>query len=172
MISGLTILPDWITADEEAVLLGIVGPAGRRGPTTQRNRIERYGAGVPRSGYTEAARFGIEIPPELAAICGRLEAQRIVVPAPDAVTIGWYLPGQSIRAHVDSPKAGDVIAVLGMAGTAQMRFSKIGDELDKTIEFPPRALVAMAGEVRWMWRHEILPVPELRISIVFRRAAG
>jgi alkylated DNA repair dioxygenase AlkB len=178
VIAGLTLIRDWITPDQESALLAHVGPGGKQGPTTQRNRIERYGHGVPHSGYTEAARFGVDLSPELAALCSRIAADKVIDPAPDAVTIGWYLTGQSIRPHVDSPKAGEVIAVLGLAGAADMRFSRDGiDELGRaehgvTVRFERRMLVVMAGEARWMWRHEILPVPELRISIVFRRATG
>lgn len=176
MIAGLTLVPDWIDAELEAAVLSMVGPGHRtRGPTTQRNWIERYGPGVPQSGYTEANRFSLDIPPEIAALGQRLVDDGHLTKPPDAITVGWYLVGQGIRPHIDSPKAGEVICVLGLAEEAQMRFST--DSIDEhgraqhgmTIRFDRRMLVVMAGEVRWQWKHEILPVPALRISIVFRR---
>lgn len=178
MIAGLTLVPDWIDAELESAIVSGLGLGGKRSATTQRNRIERFGPGVPRSGYTEANRYAADVPRELADLGLRLVADGHLAQPPDAVTVGWYLAGQGIRPHVDSPKAGDVICVLGFLGEAQMRFSL--DEIDEhgraqhgmTIRIEPRALVVLAGAARWQWKHEILPVPRPRIAVVFRRATA
>jgi alkylated DNA repair dioxygenase AlkB len=163
VISGLTIAPGWVTAQEEDALLSHVGPSGARGTIAKRN--------------IEAHWFGLELSAELASLCDRIAAEGKTDRPHDAVTVGWYRPGQSMRPHVDSPKAGEVIAVLGLGGSAEMRFTR--DEIDElgravhgvSIKFERRMLVVMADEVRWMWKHEILPVTESRVSIVFRRSS-
>lgn len=171
-IRGLTKFPDWITLEDEVDLLGKFGPPPtHRGRDFDRARVERFGPGVPNSGYTEAHRYGGEIAPHLISIGERLV--ELGVPTPDAITVGWYLPGQYMRPHIDSPKAGTVIAVLALLGDATMLFTRDLESVVASVEiaFVRRMLIVMRDEVRWDWRHEILPVKETRVSIVFRRAS-
>ena len=169
MIAGLTVIPAWITPDEEARLLAVLGDGGTRKRTIDRNRIERFGPGVAVSGYTEATRTELAIAPHLQELADRLAA--LDHPAPDAVTVAWYLPGQRIKAHVDSAKAGPVISVLALASDATMVFRSVTQPSEyRAMLFEHRSLVVMEGEARWGWSHEILPVQAERVSIVFRRA--
>lgn len=174
-IAGLELYPGWIGESHEVELLSQLGPAGRRASGTQRNRIERYGPGVPDSGYTEAQHYDPVIPAPLLELGARLALEH-VMDLPDAITVGWYLPGQSMRPHVDSIKAGEVIAILALASSAVMRFTPGPWPSDHPIpptvdvEFSRRMLLVMRGEARWQWLHEILPVAAERVSIVFRRA--
>jgi alkylated DNA repair dioxygenase AlkB len=162
---GLTLLPDFISAEEEAELLPvIINPAGRivSAATGERNCIQRYGSRVPYNNYMVSAK----IPPHFARLCQRLVDFNLVPLLPDSVTVNEYLQGQVIRPHIDALDGGTVITVLSCGHFADMVFRR-GEEC-YTVTLPPRSLVQLRGDLRYKWTHEIKPVTDTRYSVVFR----
>lgn len=162
---GLTLLPDFISAEEEAALLPvIISPKGRivSAALTGRNCIQRYGSRVPYNNYLVSA----EIPEHFARLCQRLVDFNLVPLLPDSVTINEYLQGQVIQPHIDAVDGGTVITVLSCGHSADMVFRR--DAECYTVTLPPRSLVQLRGDLRYKWTHEIKPVTATRYSVVFR----
>jgi alkylated DNA repair dioxygenase AlkB len=162
---GLTLLPDFISVEEEAALLPvIVHPKSRivNPALTGRNCIQRYGSRVPYNNYMVSA----EIPEHFARLCQRLVDLNLVPLLPDSVTVNEYLQGQVIQPHIDALDGGTVITVLSCGHSADMVFRH--NEECYTVTLPPRSLVQLRGDLRYKWTHEIKPVASTRYSLVFR----
>lgn len=114
---------------------------------------------------TSAGRICDEIPRilyDMAVLLG--------IEHPDAISVSEYLPGQGVGMHVDRAEAGPTIIGVSLLGAGVLRFQR-DDERAIDIDYPRRAMMVMEGECRSLpWQHELLPVKERRISIVFRRA--
>lgn len=169
-LSGLTIVDPILTESEEAHLLEALEGPGKPMSIASRNRVVRFGPGVPHSGYTEADRIELEIPGALGWLMAGLAIIPGVELAADSVTAGWYLPGLRMRPHINNPMAGSTIAIVALAGDATMRFTQPDESEVVDVPFPRRTLIVLQGVVRWDWMHEILPITEDCLSLVFRRS--
>lgn len=85
---------------------------------------------------------------------------------PESVTINYYSIGDSIPSHKDLADCGDVITILSLISDCDMIF-KYRKETKK-VRLLKNSLFIMDGELRWRWSHEIRPLKEIRMSIVFR----
>ena len=106
----------------------------------------------------------------------------------DQILINFYDPGDSFPSHVDDPIAyGDTICSLSLLSDYNMNFKnyigdRTGDRFD--LNLPQRSLLVMSGDVRYKWKHGILPKTfdycsdgsirsrKSRISITCRRVIG
>lgn len=152
---------DWISEQEESFLLKQIAalPVSQAGdPGNGRSRIYRYGNGLDYGSHLVSSAF----PDFTSGLVQRLDSRR--TPRVTSVTINVYQPGTCIRPHKDSRQSGECITVLSLAAPATMRFSD-----GRTFEMLPRSLFEMEGKARWDLEHEILPVQQHRVSIVFRR---
>lgn len=167
-ICTLTLIPDFISADEERELVtnivGNIPEAGARRSLFTRNKIQRWGSSKP---YYNDMVSSI-IPEYFQFLLDRLVAQNLVPLRPDSITMNQYLKNQAILAHIDDPKAGSVITVLSLQTPATMRFQK--ETRNFMVELPPRSVVQMRDDIRYNWTHEILPVQATRYSLVFRNS--
>lgn len=169
---GLTILPNFITTEEEADILTKI-QGGEPQETVGRNCIQRFGSNQPYQKNVVSA----VIPEYLGAVSEKIVKSGLLSQVPNSVTINEYLPGQGITAHIDSRSSGDVITILSLLSHAVVDFQLKKKEF--SVLFPARALLQMRGEVRHKWTHAIKPddadvLPELirmrRLSIVFRHS--
>lgn len=153
-ISGLTYLPDFVVAEEEAALLAQIDAAAWRHDL--KRRVQQYGY---RYDYrartvTPADRLG-DLPDWLAPLAERLATAGWFPRRPDQVIVNEYAPGQGISAHIDcAPCFGDTIASLSLGSPAVMRFTRPG-EAPVDLPLPARSLVVLCGEARYAWRHAI-----------------
>lgn len=170
LAAGLTLALDFLSRDEEAALVAEFSqsPHWQHFTTGQRNSIWRYGDDRAYKNHVISA----AIPENLQVLARRLVTQGLLDAEPDNVTVNEYLQGQTISAHVDSPKAGPVITVASLGVPATMVFALPNTNTRRSVVLPPRSVVQMRGDLRCVWTHEILPVPGTRYSIVFRRSAG
>jgi alkylated DNA repair dioxygenase AlkB len=172
---GLSLVPDFITPEEEqALLAGIAQTAQHAKPVMgsaatkarYRNSIQRFGCNKLYPGN----HISKEIPEYFNPVIAKLVAGKFLRQPPDAITVNEYLTGQKIQPHIDSPEAGPVITVLSLLSDATMLF-ELG-ERQFTVELPVRCITQMRGIIRSDWLHSILPVQSRRYSIVFRGVAG
>ena len=163
---GLTLVHSFISETEEQdILAGIAQTANvnrKTGSKVYRNSIQRFG---------DTSIFGdnavsAELPGYFEPVIARLLAETFIADRPDAITVNEYVTGQTIHPHIDAPKAGPVITVLSLLSPAVMVFTRDQERFE--VALPPRSLVQMRGVIRNDWHHEILPVAQLRYSIVFR----
>lgn len=170
LASGLVLAPDFLSPQEEQALLAEFSQSPHRQhfTTGQRNSIWRYGDDRAYKNHVISS----VIPTNLQALGARLVAHGLLDAEPDHVTVNEYLKGQTISAHIDSPKAGPVITVASLGSPATMVFALPNTNTRRSVVLPPRSVVQMRGDLRCVWTHEILPVAGTRYSIVFRRNAG
>jgi hypothetical protein len=136
-------------------------------PTRSRHRLELWGTGPFIATYGAGRRMG-NIPPRgiLADLAYELKCETA-----DAITVSEYLPGQGVGRHVDREQAGPVIVSVALLSDAVLRFH-CGLEPPVDVRYPRRGVMRMVDPVRSLpWEHELLPVIERRISIVFRRSS-
>ncbi len=161
---GLSITPDFISATEEAEILSHLDRKSA-GTTKERNSVRRFGSRKPYNSNMVSA----DIPAHLDAISAKLVAAGLVEKKVDSVSVNEYHAGQTIRPHIDSQSSGETITILSLCGPATMVFTR--KDFDPIrVEFPPRAVLQMSGDIRHKWMHTLEPVKELRYSIVFRQS--
>jgi alkylated DNA repair dioxygenase AlkB len=127
-----------------------------------RNKVLRYGD----KSMCENNHISDEIPPFLDAVCDKLVSNNILIYKPDTININEYLKGDFISPHIDRLASGPIVTILSLKSTSKMIFSN-GKENFELILLP-KMLIQMKNEIRWQWRHSILPVEDTRYSIVFR----
>jgi alkylated DNA repair dioxygenase AlkB len=163
---GLTLLPDFISLEEEKQLVDGIASTYRPSlgmvSAKHRNSIHRFGDGDI---YKDNLVSNV-IPDYFAPAINKLIAQQLIAGQPDAVTVNEYLAGQQIHPHIDAREAGPVITVLSLLSPAVMLFTHGDDKFE--VGLPPRSLVQMRDVIRTDWHHAILPVESTRYSIVFR----
>jgi alkylated DNA repair dioxygenase AlkB len=163
---GLTLYADFITPEEETVLLDKLNSTYRKKSTapTARASIQRFGSKAPYNSFVQSK----YIPDYLESYSQRLLDNNLLPARPDSVSVNEYDEGQTIQPHVDNKNSGAVITVLSLESPAVMRFQYERDKFD--VELPARCLVQLREEIREKWLHSILPVPGHRYSVVFRRS--
>lgn len=176
--SGLVYYPDFLSPDEEEVLLAYI------------QNLPLFNA--PYKKYTAKRRilnFGwsfdfqrsklIPGPPLPRFLSGtqRKIAKWLQIPQARVAEalITEYSPGTQLGWHVDS-EAFDKIVGVSLGSWSKIRFRPLTQKFTKTkdtssiisVELEPRSAYIMQGEVRWHWQHSVAPVPDLRYSITFR----
>lgn len=106
-------------------------------------------------------------PDFIKSLCDKLIRHNLVREYPFGVAINEYQKGQKIGPHIDKPISGPIVTILSLNSNATMIFKKKGEQ-DIVQELLPRSLIQMKGDIRDTWTHEILPVKDLRISLIFR----
>lgn len=132
--------------------------------TKSRNSIKRFGSDAP----YKTNMISDTIPDHFGFLANRLVEKKLLNTVPISVTVNEYLPGQGITAHIDSKTSGPIITILSLLSDATMIFQRRKEK--HIIEIPARSIIQMRNEIRDLWTHAILPVKELRYSIVFRCA--
>jgi alkylated DNA repair dioxygenase AlkB len=163
---GLALYGEFITASEELELIPKLLAPVKFGykDTAGRSTIQRYGDPRVYCNHIVSA----TIPAHFVALGARLCEHKLRSTPPLSITVNEYLPGDSIRAHIDEPSAGKVITVLSLGSPGTMLFKRKGVPDEHAVVLPPRSVVQMRDEIRLAWTHEILPVEAHRYSVVFR----
>jgi alkylated DNA repair protein (DNA oxidative demethylase) len=152
---GLVYRPDFVTPDEEGILLELLDatkfePIVMRGVTARRT----------------ALRFKGEFPDWLVPLRERGAALADVEPGDLVMALAQrYPPGAPIGWHRDYFSYGIVVGI-SLGAEARMRFRRDGEHAELLLE--RRSAYVLAGDARWKWEHHVPPVKELRYSITFR----
>lgn len=159
---GFNLILDFITKNEEVLILNSIDKSNKRRNTKDRNNIQRFGSEIPYKNNIVSK----EIPSIFDDISNKLLKENLLEVKPDSITVNEYLKGQEIKPHTDSPTSGKVITILSLMSDAKMVFQKSKDSF--VVDVPARSLVQMKNEIRNQWNHSISPVDATRYSIVFR----
>jgi len=176
--NGFRYRPDFITADEEEMLLVFIGAldlshatGGEKGEYEAKRRHANFGWGYDFK--REELVPGPPLPPFLGRFARRIE-KWLHLPRGRVVEalINEYTEGTGLGWHRDNEKFEHVIGI-SLAGWVKMRFRPLleGRRASFTpvgIELEPRSVYVMAGDVRWNWQHSVAPARTLRYSITFR----
>jgi alkylated DNA repair dioxygenase AlkB len=158
--NGLVYRPEFITPDEEEVLLAYID--NLRMPHLQFREHESKRRGMS---------FEYDLPAFLTPLQNKI-AKWLDVPrgAINEAFVQEYPVGYGIGWHRDreTPR----VIGISLQGWARMRFrplEKIGDPKSVvSVEVEPRSAYLMQGEVATRWQHSVAPVQALRYSITFR----
>lgn len=165
MNNNLIFLENFITKQEEKDLLNSIQDYKTKNPKL----VANYGSNNYGSIYF-GERYKKEpliFPDFIKTLCDKLIRNQLIKEYPFGVAINEYQKGQKIGPHIDKPVSGPIVTILSLNSNATMIFKKKG-ELDIIQDLTPRSLIQMSGDIRDNWTHEILPVKELRISLIFR----
>jgi len=165
--SGLVFIENFITDEEALSLIDNINQYKKdnskritnHGPT---NFISIY------FGKRYLKKESTEIPEFLSEISNRLVQKDILDTIPLGIAINEYKKGQKISAHIDRIESGEIVTILSLNSEATMVFVNTKNKERFELLLSKNSLVQMKNEIRYDWTHEILPVPNLRYSIMFR----
>ena len=171
---GLTYAPDFLSAQEEAQLLAVIGALPFQQAQYKewhaRRRIVSFGGRYDFTHHqlSEAP----PIPEFLLPLRERLARLADISPGSiQHAMVAEYQPGTPLGWHRDVPDF-EVIMGVSLLGHARLRFRtwppKPNARATFAIELAPRSAYVLRDEVRWHWQHAVSPTKELRYSITFR----
>lgn len=159
--SGLIILKDFITEEEESILLkSIRTDEDEENQTLKHRSVKHFGYEFlfGTNNVDPANPMDRRIPQECDLLWERLKGRNIPMEweCPDQLTVNEYMPGQGIPPHVDTHSAFlDPIVSLSLQSHVVMEFKK--SNLKADVFVPRRSLLLMTGESRYDWTHGITP---------------
>jgi alkylated DNA repair dioxygenase AlkB len=162
---GLKFIPDFICKDLEKTILNNIFQFRIDNPKL----IAKYGSNNYDSIYfgERYKKDSVSIPSWINALFPKLIHSNLVAENPFGIAINEYKKGQKISAHIDKPISGPIVTILSVNSIATMIFKRKGYN-DISLDLTPRSIVQIKNEIRNDWTHEILPVKDSRISIIFR----
>lgn len=167
VISGLSLVEDFVTKDEEATLLKHVNASPWN--TSLSRRTQHYGylydyKGGPLKETTP-------LPEWCAFLIGRLIEREFLKERPDQMIVNEYKQGQGIAPHVDHVKQfADGIVSISLGSEMSMTFSRDNESVDMPL--PRCSALVLFGEARYKWRHAIDRAQKhdgIRVSLTFRK---
>jgi alkylated DNA repair dioxygenase AlkB len=184
-IPGLSVLDEWIDAEQERALLAAVDASPWRDDLARRVQHHGFRYDYRARSVDASMRLG-DLPPWAAALADRIAREGLAERAPDQVIVNEYQPGQGISRHVDCvPCFGPTVLSLSLASSCVMDLHAPDGPEKIAVALRPRGLLVLTGEARSRWSHSIAGrksdlldgarVPRnRRVSLTFRtvRVAG
>ncbi|KAI8037588.1 alkylated DNA repair protein alkB homolog 8 [Drosophila gunungcola] len=161
--SGLVVIPDFVSEEEESTLLEAIAADGKtsEGSGTLKHRIVKhfgyeflYGS----NNVDPSKPLDQSIPTACDVLWPRLENSSSTWDwsTPDQLTVNEYEPGHGIPPHVDTHSAFlDPILSLSLQSDVVMDFRRGEEQVQ--VRLPRRSLLIMSGEARYDWTHGIRP---------------
>lgn len=162
---GILFIPDFIDESTEKNILKNIIDFRSNNPKA----VANYGSNNYDSIYfgERYKKDSILIPVWISELFPKLIESNLISENPFGIAINEYKKGQKIGAHIDKPISGPIVTILSLKSSATMIFkNKKYDDI--TLDLTPRSIIQMKDEIRNDWTHEILPVKDTRISIIFR----
>ncbi len=154
-VSGLSLLPDFITETEERELLSVIDQ--RPWLADLQRRVQHYGYRYDYTARQVTADLYLgALPDWLQLLTTRLHFEGLFATPPDQVIVNEYHPGQGIAAHVDCiPCFGGTIASLSFGSGCLMDFTHSKTAQKTSLFLPSRSLLLLQGDARYHWQHGI-----------------
>ncbi|RZC36183.1 alkylated DNA repair protein alkB -like 8, partial [Asbolus verrucosus] len=149
---GLTIIENFVTEAEEAMLLSLCMFEDDVNSMKHR-QVKHYGYEFRYdiNNVDKDKPLSEKIPQECDVLWRRLNIDF----RPDQLTINHYKPGQGIPAHIDTHSAfEDPILSLSLNSAVVMEFKQ---KETICVLLPQRSLAIISGECRYDWTHAIIP---------------
>ena len=152
LISGLSYIPDFITAREERALMDEID--AQPWMDDLKRRVQHYGYryDYKARGVFDDSYLG-PLPEFLGGVAGEL-CPSFFSKHPDQAIVNEYLPGQGISAHIDcAPCFGEVIASLSLGSAVIMQFIHPETNQKESLYLEERSLLVLSGDARYLWQH-------------------
>ncbi|CAL8336036.1 unnamed protein product [Boreogadus saida] len=160
---GLSLVEDFVSSEEEALLLAAVDWVTFDDETAQKalkhRRVKHYGYEFryDTNNVEKDKPLSVGLPDECVPILERCLKDGHIGAMPDQLTVNQYQPGQGIPPHVDTHSAfEDTILSLSLGSKTVMEF-RHPDGRVVAVLLPGRSLLVMKGESRHLWSHGITP---------------
>lgn len=167
---GWVYVPDFLTVEEEAVLLSAL-------EALEYEEVRMHGVAARRTVLHYGWRYGYEsweiqeAPPPPDFLLAVVERALPLLEGPaDEVLVSRYPPGATIGWHRDAPMFGPRVVGLSLGAPCVMKFRRwrAVDRDVRKVTLDPRSAYVIAGEARTRWQHSVAPVKGLRYSISLR----
>lgn len=165
-INGLTIIENFITEQDEKVLLEQINSCTWLNDL--KRRVQHYGY---KYDYTKksinAENFLGPLPNWLEILSAKMVENKLME-KPEQIIINEYMRGQGIGMHIDRIDSfGPVVISLSLLADCDMKFQCFDKK--ETVVLPQRSIVILENEARYKWAHGITSVKaDRRVSITFR----
>lgn len=161
---GLVLVEDFVSPEEEALLLGAVDWSSTDDDVTaqkalKHRRVKHYGFEFryDNNNVDKDKPLPAGIPHECLPVLERCVKDKHIDIMPDQLTVNQYESGQGIPPHVDTHSAfEDTIMSLSLGAQTVMEFRHPDGRLVAVV-LPARSLLVMNGESRYLWTHGITP---------------
>ncbi|XP_038213540.1 alkylated DNA repair protein alkB homolog 8 isoform X2 [Zerene cesonia] len=155
--TGLHVIPDFISAEEEHQFLHIFD--WEDDSNLKNRQVKHYGYEF-RYGSNDVdlnAPLSDKIPSVCDVLWKRLQEHGFDIEVPDQLTVNKYKPGQGIPSHVDRHSPfGDTILSLSLGSSVLMDWKHHSGKY-VPIVVPARSIMVMQGDARYDWQHGIQP---------------
>lgn len=177
--TGLRLLQDFITPEEEEVLLATIDSLDW--DRSMKRRVQHYGWRYDyKARKVDPKNYLGPLPAWAQKLAERLLKLQVVSELPDQVIVNNYDGNQGITKHIDCPECfSGPVATISLLATWDMVFTRKlenGTSERFVQALPQRSVAVLAGEARSDWYHEIpariseYGVPRIRrVSITFRK---
>ncbi|CAL9683877.1 unnamed protein product [Knipowitschia caucasica] len=161
---GLTVVEDFVSPEEENLLLASVDWSSICDQDTaqkalKHRKVKHYGYEFryDNNNVDKEKPLPAHLPEECAPVLQRCIQHGYMSIMPDQLTVNQYESGQGIPPHVDTHSAfEDTIMSLSLGAQTVMEFRHPDGRLVAVV-LPPRSLLVMKGESRYLWTHGITP---------------
>ncbi|XP_015244795.1 PREDICTED: alkylated DNA repair protein alkB homolog 8 isoform X1 [Cyprinodon variegatus] len=158
---GLTLVEDFVSPQEEAVLLAAVdwSTSNEAQKALKHRKVKHYGFEFryDNNNVDKDKPLPAGLPDECLPVLQRCLLDGHINVLPDQLTVNQYEAGQGIPPHVDTHSAfEDTILSLSLGAKAVMEF-RHPDGRAVPVVLPERSLLVMKGESRYLWTHGITP---------------
>lgn len=181
--NGLKYIPDFISNEEEAKLIGAIDNAAWQ--TDLKRRVQHHGWRYDyRTRNVKPSDYLGPLPAWLDQVVARLAQCERYMPQPEQAIVNEYVPGQGISAHIDCVQCfGPVVASLSLGSDCEMQFENRQAHMRIRMLIRRKSLLILTDQARYEWHHGIAarksdpaPGPEprkrskryRRISVTFR----
>jgi alkylated DNA repair dioxygenase AlkB len=171
-ISGLTYIPNYISAAHEESLIKLID--AKEWNLQLKRRTQHYGYKYDyKARVINAASYLGAMPDWLEELCEGLK--NIFPKKPDQVIVNEYLPGEGIASHIDCLTCfSETVCSLSLASGCMMDLKN--GAMKKSIYLEAKSLLILSHQARYQWHHAIAPRKsdngikrKLRISLTFRK---
>ncbi|XP_057695539.1 alkylated DNA repair protein alkB homolog 8 isoform X2 [Corythoichthys intestinalis] len=164
MPAGLVLVEDFVSQEEEAVLLAAIDWSSHNNDVTgqkalKHRRVKHFGFEFRYDNNNVDKDMPLPggLPEECHPVLERCMENGHLTFMPDQLTVNQYESGQGIPPHVDTHSAfEDTILSLSLGAKTVMEF-RHPDGRVVNVFLPGRSLLVMQGESRYLWTHGITP---------------
>lgn len=173
---GFTLLPDFISAEQETALLAELD--AQPWLVDYQRRLQYFGYRNELEKPYDLVSFPVPFPSLVKKLAEEIYDKKLVEFLPDQVIINEYLPGEGIRPHKDRDYFENQICGINLGSGCVMQFTRGAEVI--SFEVPRRSLYIMQDEARKKWKHAIparkkdiiegtVKMRERRVSVTYRK---
>jgi alkylated DNA repair dioxygenase AlkB len=169
--AGFLYIADFLSAEEQAVLLRELGALKYQHDTFRGQRLKR---GYAQFGYAYVStgrklETTAAMPDFLRAVIDRVRPHCPAGTEFNQCIVTHYPVGSGIGWHTDAPRFGECIVGVSLGAEARLQFRPNGaDEASYEVQAAPGSIYILHGSVRWNHQHQVVPVKRERFSLTFR----